>query len=151
MDEDNQAKQRKAEGRYFIDEAANAIAAQRGRDEFWALNFSKAMVEAAATGALTARDSATWLPLERGRPIGISAMVTRDDVNAWLESTKPGYKWDDNPSKNPAQRRQRIQEFVNSGYSNGRTKSSLFGDLAKVEQCTVDNIKRIYYGKRKPL
>lgn len=93
MSEDNRTEQRIAEGRYFIDEAAKAIATQLGRGELWCLNFKEAMMRAAVARALVARDPTTWLPIEPGRGIGISAMVRRDDVNEWLASSKAGYEW----------------------------------------------------------
>lgn len=67
-----------------------------------------------------------------------------------LSTIKPNVNTDDQPNDSPAttetpqQRRQRITEFVDKAYANGRTKESAYQELAEIEKCGVDNIKRIY-------
>ncbi len=91
-----------AEGRYFIDEAANAIAQQRGLGEVWALQFRDAMVKAAEIRALTVRDPSTWLPIPTGQRVSLARIVTRADVNAWLDSQQTGYRWEGPQQAEPA-------------------------------------------------
>lgn len=54
-------------------------------------------------------------------------------------------------SKNPTDtnRKQRIKDYVNKEYANGKSKKSAFEYLATEEGCDVENIKRIYYDKDK--
>ena len=83
-----------AEGRYFIDEAATAIARQRGLSEEWALRFRHSMVKAAEQRALTVRDPFTWLRIPVGQIVSLARIVTRADVNAWLDAQGTGYRWE---------------------------------------------------------
>lgn len=46
-----------------------------------------------------------------------------------------------------SERRNRIKSYVGASAEQGRTKKSAFAELAKIERCSVDNIRRIYYGK----
>lgn len=89
-----------AEGRYCIDEAASAIAQQRGLNEAWARQFRDEMMRAAkerdANGkpALTVRDPWTLLPIPAERMVSMARIVTRADVNAWLDAQGTGYLWE---------------------------------------------------------
>lgn len=97
-----------AEGRYFIDEAANAIAQQRGLNEAWALQFRDAMLKAAEDRPLTVRDPSTWLPIPQGQRVSLARIVTRADVNVWLDAQGTGYRWEgaqeSGPIRKPLQR-----------------------------------------------
>lgn len=51
------------------------------------------------------------------------------------------------PPETPTERKQRIVNHVNSTAAQGRTKESAYLELAAIEKCGVDNIKRIYHDK----
>jgi hypothetical protein len=86
--------ERMAQGRYFLDEAATAIASQRGLGEAWAQQFRDAMVKAAHDRSLIVRDPSTWLPTPHGQRVSLARIVTRADVNAWLDAQGAGYRWE---------------------------------------------------------
>jgi hypothetical protein len=84
-----------AEGRYFIEEAAQAIAQQRGKSPEWAQKFCDQMFDAAKSGELTVRDRDTWLPLPAKKVVSLACIVFRDDLNSWLDAQGAGYRLDD--------------------------------------------------------
>lgn len=94
---------RLVEDRYFVDEAARAIAKQRGQSEEWARRLQSNMLEAGERRALAMRDPDTWIRIAEGQRVSLACIVTRADVNAWLESSAAGYRWEgDEPADAPA-------------------------------------------------
>lgn len=93
------AKRRSAEakriagGWYFVAEAASAIAHQHGWDDVTRLKFRSSMMEAAALGSLTVRDRSTRIPIPAGKLSTLACIVTRADVNLWLDAKGVGYRW----------------------------------------------------------
>lgn len=49
--------------------------------------------------ALTVRDPLTWLPVRPIDRVRAWHIVTRDDVNAWLDGQRAGYRWEERISK----------------------------------------------------
>ncbi len=81
--------------------------------------------------------------------------VTRAEVRIRSESLRKILKmWDEAHSvsaqrqnETPAERKIRIEKFVDTKYAEGKSKESSYKDLATIEKCSVQNIKNIY--KRK--
>lgn len=88
-------------------------------------------------------------------PVRITRELIRVSENAAYELSKrikllP--KHTDTPAQEkekPAERKERIKRYVNKAPSEGRSKESAFKELAIVEKCSVENIKRIYRDKDK--
>lgn len=82
-------------------------------------------------------------------------MTVHEWVN-WAEANNIPVPWADwarhrklitIKNETPAERKNRIKEFVDSAYREGKTKQSAFAEMAKSEGCGIENIKRIYKGK----
>lgn len=86
------------DGRFFIGAAADALANQQGMEWVKRQGLLQQMARCAALPyshphKLIARDAVTGLPLPEGAPVGISATVLPEDVNAWLEAQRMPYRW----------------------------------------------------------
>lgn len=99
-------------GRYFIDEAVILIGAQRGLNEFVQQALCKDMLRCAALPddhrhKLIVRDPCTLIPVEHGVRVSQARIVYRSDVNAWLDATGAGYRWEGDAPPAPAKRREK--------------------------------------------
>ncbi len=86
-----------------------------------------------------------WLSV--AEEIGLATVFasSNSDATAQRAADETGELSDESPQ----QRRQRISEYVDNTFATGRTKESAYAELAEIENCTVNNIKRIYKGHKK--
>jgi len=94
------ARARLEAGRFFIDEAVIFVGAQRGLDEAGQQALSNDMLRCAALPddhkhKLIVRDPVTLIPVQHGVRVSLARIVYRADVNAWLDATGAGYRWND--------------------------------------------------------
>ena len=91
---------------------------------------------------VTVDDFAAWANAE--------GIATPDEVNALLadaQHSNSGATENAATTETPTERKQRIRDYVDSAFAQGRSKTTSFYELAALEKCGVDNIKRIYRGK----
>ena len=92
------AQARWAAGRYFVDEVVILIGAQCGLNEFVREALCNDMLRCAALPddhkhKLIVRDPGTLIPVQRGVRVSLVRILYRSDVNAWLDATEAGYRW----------------------------------------------------------
>lgn len=156
---------RVAQGRYSISEACELIdpetnhdgagvlmdAAMEGRLKLYApgnnARFPRAEIQEHRTYLEAYWDDLNTLLAEHeGRiafrypapPEAPEKAVLADDA----ETTEPAAN-----AETPSDRKNRIRIYVDAAAAHGRTKESAYAELAESENCGIDNIKRIYYGK----
>lgn len=81
------------EGLYFLAEAAHELATELRKDDKWEALFISNMLAAAKNNALVVRYAKTQAPISPHEVGTAACMVTRDDVNEWLERGGFRYRW----------------------------------------------------------
>lgn len=125
-------------GRFFIYEAVTLLADQRGLNESLQDDLCKAMLRCAALPddhrhKLIVRELSTCIPMQHGVRISHASIVYRSDVNAWLDATGAGYRWEgDMPD--PAVRTVPAATFMQAPPA-GQTfwKTALYSNIAKID------------------